>query len=286
MQNLTAPVSEGGYAYKNYLSSLSSYLDTEITFVIPVYNNMPNYAVTAPTLGNPNNYLKDLKINGSSVNNFSYDTYNYNVYLDSGTSSVNIGASTINSNAKVSGTGTISISSNEQTNTIYVTAENGKVRKYLVTFIRQASNPTTVSEAMNNSGFKYNDSYLFGISVGTNVSNLIANISSFNNSVGVSIKSSTGTNKTNDSFRTGDKITITGSDGSKTYTAVIYGDVNGDGLIDKNDLLYIQSKAFGYTSFDSLKTVAGDINKDGKVDKNDLLYVQSHVFGYSKISQG
>lgn len=286
MQNLVAPVTEGGKKYDSYYNSSRSYLNGTITFVIPVYNNMPSYTVTAPKLGNPNNYLKDLKIDNNTVSQFNYETYNYNVYLSSNVSSVNVTASVIDSNAKVSGTGTIAISSNNQTNTITVTAQNGKKRNYTITFIRQSSNPTTVSDAMNHSGFKYNDNYLFGIEVGTNVSNFVGNVVSYNNTISVSIKSSSGVDKTKDSFRTGDKVTVTGSDGSKTYTAIIYGDVNGDGLIDKNDLLYVQSKAFGYTTLDTIKTVAADINKDGKVDKNDLLYVQSHVFGYSKISQG
>ncbi len=286
MQNLAAPISEGGATYTGYLSSLKSYLDTAITFVIPVYNNMPTYAVTAPSLGNPNNYLSDIKVNGSTISNFSYDTYNYNVHLSSEATSVSIAATKINSKASITGVGTIAISSNNQTNVIYVTSENGKTRKYTINFTRDASNPTTIGDAMNNSGFKYNDNYLFGIDVGTNVSSLISNISSYNNSVGIEITSLNGTVKTNDSFRTGDKIKITGSDGTKTYTAIIFGDVNSDGLIDKNDLLYVQSYVFGYTSFDSLKLYASDINKDGKVDRNDLLYVQSHVFGYSKINQG
>ena len=285
-QNLTAPISEGGTTYNGYYNSLKSYLDSAITFVIPIYNNMPNYAVTAPKLGNPNNYLKDLTIDGKNVSNFNYNTYNYNVYLNSDVSSVKINATSIVSTSNVTGTGTIQITSNQQTNKIVVTAANGKKREYSITFNRQASNPITIEEAMNNSGYKYNENYLFGINVGTNVSSLIGNITSYNNSVTVSIKSSTGAIKTNDSFRTGDKITVTGSDGSKEYVAIIYGDVNGDGMIDKNDLLYVQSKAFGYTTFDTLKTVSADINKDGKVDKNDLLYVQSHVFGYSKINQG
>jgi len=34
-----------------------------------------------------------------------------------------------------------------------------------------------------------------------------------------------------------------------------------------------------------LKNSSADINKDGVVDKKDLLAVQSHVFGYSQIKQ-
>ena len=286
MQNLAAPIQEGGIKYNGYVNNLASYLNTNITFVIPVYNNMPNYAVTAPKLGSPNNYLKSLTINGNSVSNFSYNTYNYNVYLNKNTTSVTIGADTITSSAKVNGSGSITINSNNQTNQVIVTSESGKTRIYTINFIREEIEPTTINEAMQHSGFKYNDKYLFGINVGTNVSQIIGNISNFNHSVNIIVKDKNGNIKTNDSFRTGDQVTITGKDGSKTYIALIYGDIDGNGVIDKNDLLYVQSKVFGYTSLDTIKTAASDINKDGTVDKNDLLYIQSHVFGYSNINQG
>ena len=39
------------------------------------------------------------------------------------------------------------------------------------------------------------------------------------------------------------------------------------------------------TTLKDIKNVASDINKDDVVDKKDLLAVQSHVFGYSKIKQ-
>ena len=284
MQNLAASIQETHTTYNSYVA-LNNYLNKAHTFTIPVYNNMSNYAVTSPKIGNPNNYLKGLAVDGSSVSSFSYNTYNYNVHLSSSVTSVNISATKINSNASVSGTGTIKINSNEQTNTIVVTAQNGNTRNYTIKFTRDIDNSVTVGEAMDNSGFKYNDNYLFGITVGTNVSEFIGNIAAYNNSVNVSITDSNNNSKTNSSFATGDKITVTGNDGTKTYTALIYGDVNGDGLIDKNDLLYVQSATFGYVNLNGVKSAAGDINKDGKVDKNDLLYVQSHVFGYSKISQ-
>ena len=286
MQNLAAPIQEGGSKYSGYVSSLASYLNNGVTFVIPVYNNMPNYAVTAPRVGNPNNYLKALTVNGSSVSNFSYNTYNYNVYLDSNVTSVNIGASVINSNTKVSGVGTININSNEQTNTISVTSQNGKVRKYTITFIRKASaSNVTVSDAMNNSGFKYNDNYVFGINVGTNVSQIIGNITSYNNSVNVSVTSSNGTVKTNASFVTGDKVKVTGSDGSKEYTAIIYGDVNGDGNIDAVDYVKVKNYILGKSKITGAYLVSSDVNKDGVVDAVDYVKIKNQILGRSKITQ-
>ena len=312
MQNLAAPVQEGGIKYNGYKGENPSYLGTGITFVVPVYNNMTAYAITAPKVGNPNNYLGGISVDGNNIPNFSYDTYNYNVYLSRGTKSVTVTANKIASTTSITGTGIIEITNNDQTNNIIAIAQNGRTRTYNIHFIREAepivtekpkdntiqNQPSTqpqepviqnvsVSDVMNHSGFKYNGDYMFGIKIGTNVSTIIGNVSSYDRKAVVTITSSNGTPKTNDSFRTGDKITVKGTDGSsKTYTAIIYGDISGDGLIDKTDLLYVQSRVFGYTSFDATKNKAADINKDGKVDKSDLLYVQSHVFGYSKINQG
>lgn len=286
MQNLAATAQEGGTKHKGYIEALPSYLSTGITFVIPVYQEMPEYVVTAPKIGSPNNYLSDIKINDVSVSNFSYDTYNYNVYLAKNTTKVNIKAIQIISSATISGAGDIEITEDNQINRVVVTAENGKTRTYTINFVRDTIEGTTIEDAMNNSGFKYNDTYLFGINVGTNVSELIANIRNYNHSVGVVIKDKNGNQKTNDSFRTGDQVTITGTNGDKNYTVLIFGDIDGDGTIDKKDLLAVQSKVFGYTSFDNLKNSSADINKDGTVDKKDLLAVQSHVFGYSQIKQG
>ena len=322
MQNLAAPVQEGGIKYTGYKNENASYLGTGITFVIPVYNDMPAFTVTAPKVGNPNNYLNAISVNGNNIPNFSYNTYNYNVYLDKGTKNVTLNASKIANTTNINGTGTININNDEQTNYITSVAQNGKTRTYAIHFIRekeqiptpeppqenpnnnqtQQQNPNqnnnteqdnvvtqkiSVNDIMNHSGFKYNGDYMFGINIGTNVSTIIGNVSSYNPRAIVTIASANGTSKTNDSFRTGDKVTVKTPDGTqKVYTAIIYGDISGDGMIDKNDLLYVQSKVFGLSNLDEVKSKAADINKDGKVDKNDLLYVQGHVFGLNQIKQG
>ena len=286
MQNLAAPIQEAGIKYNGYVEGLASYLDTAITFVVPVYQDMPEYAVVAPKLGSNNNYLKGITVNGNSVSNFSYNTYNYDVYLDKNTTSVNIDVTKMLGSSNVSGVGEITITSDNQTNQIVVTSESGKTRSYTINFTREAIDTITTTEAMNNSGFKYNDNYIFGINIGTNVSEFIGNISNFNHTVGVQITDKDGNYKTNDSFRTGDIISVTGNDGTKTYTVLIYGDIDGDGTIDKKDLLAVQSHVFGYTTLSEIKNTASDINKDGVVDKKDLLAVQSHVFGYSEIKKG
>ena len=314
MQNLAAPVQEGGIKYNGYKNENSSYLNTAISFVIPVYNNMPNYAVVAPKVGSANNYLSSLKIDGSSINGFSYRTHNYNVYLKSNVTSVNIATSTYVSSAKVNGNGKVNITSDNQTQKIYVTAENGKMRTYTINFIRekapvvndtsnnntnnnnnQTSSTTSttnttdtnkpVADIMNHSGFKYNADIMFGISVGTNVSKLIGNVTAYNKYTEVSIKSATGQNKTNDVFKTGDVITIKGSDGSKVYTAVIYGDVNGDGIISAVDYVKVKNKIVKGNSITGVYYKAADVDKDGNVSAVDYVKIKNQILGKSTIAQ-
>ena len=286
MQNLAAPIQEGGIKHKGYINAMPSYLQTDITFVIPVYRDMPSFAVRAPKLGNPNNYLKELKVNGSSVTNFSYNTYNYNVYLPSNTTLANIDANSITNTANVSGAGSIEIKSDNQTNKIKVTSESGKVRTYIINFIREENTASVpVVDAMNNSGFKYNDNHLFGINVGTNVSSLIGNISSYNHSVGVVIKDKNGNVKTNDIFKTGDKAFIRGADGEKEYAVVIYGDTSGDGKISAVDYMKIKNHILKSSNLVNEYQQAADTNRDGKITAVDYMKVKNNILGSSKIEQ-
>ena len=285
MQNLAAPIQEAGIKYNGYIEGLASYLDTEITFVIPVYDDMPLYAVTAPRIGSSNNYLKDLTINGVSVSNFNYNTYNYNVYLNKNTTSVDIGTSTIVKSAKVSGDGTIEITNDNQTNQIIVISENGKTRTYNINFTREISEETTIEDTMKNSGFKYNDTNLFGINIGTNVTELIGNISGYNHTVEVSIKDKDGNLKTNDIFKTGDTVTIKASDGEKKYNILIYGDANGDGKISAIDYVNIKNYILKAADLNGVYATAADVNKDGNINAIDYVQIKNNILGKNKIEQ-
>lgn len=285
MQNLAAPIQEGGIKYKGYIESLPSYLDTPITFVIPVYDEMPAYAVTAPKLGSSNNYLQKLTINGNSVSNFNYNTYNYNIYLDKNTTSVELDASTISGTSSITGIGNIEIKEDNQTNQIIVTSENGKTRIYSVNFTRETTNTTTIADAMTNSGFKYNDNNIFGIKLDTNVSQLIGNLKSYNHTIGVIIKDKNGTEKTNDIFKTGDTITITGNDGEKTYTVLIYGDVNGDGKISAIDYVNVKNSILKASNLTGVYASAADVNKDDTINAIDYVQIKNNIMGKNTIAQ-
>ncbi len=72
----------------------------------------------------------------------------------------------------------------------------------------------------------------------------------------------------------------------KTYSVIIFGDVNGDALIDSNDSSTVQSVSTGLTVFDGKTLVfASDLNNDGIIDSSDLGVVRSAANGVSVIDQ-
>lgn len=286
MQNLSVATSETSKKYTSYYNNMNSYLSGSITFTIPVYNNMPAYHVTSPKIGNPNNYLKNITVGGSTISGFSYDKYSYKINISSGTSSINIGATPVVSSTTVKGIGNINITSNNMNVDITVTSANGRSRVYTINIVRDDSTAPAINTILNSSGVKYNSTYMYGISKSSNVSSLINNVLNISSYATINVYDKDGNIKNNGIFKTGDKVKIGNGQTSQTFTTVIYGDVNGDGKIDKLDYLAVLRHYYGYTSYSGVYKVAADVNRDGKIDKLDYLAVLRDYYGYANINQG
>ena len=68
----------------------------------------------------------------------------------------------------------------------------------------------------------------------------------------------------------------------KDVTSSLIGDVNGDGKVDENDLVYLTryfAKWSGYETVSS--TDAADVDGSGKVDENDLVYLTRYFAKWS-----
>ena len=284
-QNIVAPISEGGITYGGYYKT-PGILDIAFAFTIPVYNNMPSNNVTPPVLGSPNYYLKDLKVNGTTIENFVYNKLNYKISVPVATNKIKIDATKINSQASIAGTGDITLNSNNQDVKIIVTAGNGEKITYTINVIREDDPGIDINTILNNSSVKYNDTYIYGIKPGTNVSSLINNVKKITNYANITINSKSGEVKTDDSFRTGDTVTISSNKETKKYTIIIYGDLDGNGEINKSDLLLVKRHVYGYNKLSNEFEKSSDVDKDGDVDKSDLLIIKRQVYGYGVINQG
>ena len=360
MQNITAPLTEGAKVYSAYTSVNS--IDEDITFIIPVYLNMPSEKISVPKSGNPNYYLSNITVNGKNIENFKYDTLSYK--LDTEDEEVSIKATTINAKAKYKVTGNTKLAVGKNTFTIKVTAENGNSINYKLTInrisnetnivtqnvieniqidafdlgfkkdtlkynkdvaydisklkvtytlsdktihkldveLKVGKNTITVKEndnayvitvnrlnpeidyVLSNVGIKYDDKYISGINTDTSIDSFINNVLKVDKLTTVVVKDSKG-NKKSTTFATGDKINIKNSLEERNYEVLIYGDINGDGAIDKLDASAILRAFYKYTTYEGVYKEAADINKDGKIDKLDVLAVLRDFYGYAKISQ-
>lgn len=283
-QNVTAQVNEGGQTYGGYYS-VSGLLNNKLYFTIPVYEGIGDTINEPPVLGNPNNYLKDLKINGKTVEGFVYNKTDYKVSVPVATTSVDIGTTTINGNAKVSGNGKINITNMSTKVNLVVTAGNGNKRNYTIEIVREDDPKISISTILDNSSVKYNDSRIFGIKPSTNVSSLINNVKNVTSFASITIKDKDGNVKTDDRFKTGDKVIITSNNETKEFDVAIYGDVDGDGEITKLDYLAVLRHFYGYTKYEGVYLEAADADKNGVVDKLDYLAILRDFYGYAEIVQ-
>ena len=298
MTNLRAPLSEASSTYSTYNSF--NMLNSSFVFNIPVYNNMEKMYVL-PSPNNPNNYLSELKVNGSIVTGFDGAT-SYDVYVSSSTSSVSLSAKTVNSGSKISGSisgtgsasGSVNVNEGNNAIKVSVTAQNGSVKTYTVNVHREKSNTNTNTNTGTNtdlysvvtkSGYKINSNYVSGISIGTKASSVINSIKKNDANATVVVKNSSGKTIESDFIGTGSTVEITDGDKKTTLTVVIYGDVSGDGKINALDLLKVQKHILGINKLSNSYLSSADPSADGKVNALDLLKIQKHILGINSIKQ-
>ena len=140
MTNVEGAAGEGAKLSRAYTDAMKK---EPLVFKIPVFNNMPEAACPKPeTTGSPNNKLASLEVEGYSLTpTFNKDTESYDVIVNPSVGQISVKAGTIDSKASVSGTGTISLQSGNNTISIEVKAENGSVRTYRLNVVRQSDAP-------------------------------------------------------------------------------------------------------------------------------------------------
>ncbi len=133
--------------------------------------------------------------------------------------------------------------------------------------------PTVDSNGLINSiGLKTDGTYISGIYEGMSVDSLVT---SLNNGGG-----STSTNA-HGNLATGDVITIN----NKSYTIILYGDLNADAKISLGDLVQSKKYILGYNNLDNNDKKAADVNKDGEISLKDLVAMKKKILNLTNIEQ-
>lgn len=262
--------------------------DAALIFKIPVYKNMPEQASAKPTGdGSPNNMLQSLSVTGQSLSpSFDMYTSSYSLIVENKVNSVQIAGKAVDSNATVTGTGTVTLKVGANTCNVKVKAANGEVRTYKITIVRERAEgdaePVVTAKA-----YKMDAE-----------TEMITGITEFPVKAAKFAKQFTVTDGSiqitdadgkewNGNVGTGCQVRVYDNHDqlTATYQVVLFGDTNGDGMVNALDLLRVQKNILGVSKLKGVYQTAADTGRNGKIDALDLLQVQKQIIGKGKINQ-
>ncbi len=294
MGNIVAPTVEGGKIYDAYKARDD--LDKPITFLIPIYSNLPASCPKPAETGNPNNWLKTLAIKDFPLTP-SFDaavTDGYSLIVDHTVTDINLTAVPVNSKAQVAGAGEIELKTGENILKVTVTAVNGNKRTYTITIFRE-KHPDDMPPAKFQS-----DKLQIIESEQEGEANLISGLNPADN--GNTVEKILQDLKIADDYTvkvvdkdnkpvtalvgTGHKIQIHYlNEIFNEYTVLLFGDANGDGQINAIDVTMIIRNMQGTLAFSEIITKVTDLNHDGRINAIDATMAIHHFQGRIVLDQ-
>jgi hypothetical protein len=159
---------------------------------------------------------------------------------------------------------------------LLVTAEDGSTSSYRLVVVRRppsAGSATLVVDAAL--------SRLTGISPGTLVENVVSAVTATGATVGLFTAQGAPA-----SGRAGTGMLLRVSIDGTVYqelVLVIYGDLNGDGLVSAADLLLQKRRILGLSTLGIPAALAADVDFNGRIAASDLLLLKRHILGISSL---
>ena len=271
MTNIQDPSSQSGMLMEYYTNN--GLLNSNLTFVIPVYENMPEEKINFPTTLTTDDgelyYVNTTHVTSLSVRDEA------NNIVGKLTKGQIVAVKSIQNNRahiKLKVATGIGLDENEKKKWNY---EDRYIylndASYLVK-CEMPKNEIPDTQQSENNIIKIVETSIRMIPEAT-----IENIKEiYPNAI---IKKDDGT-ETTDSIGTGYKIVIDGIE----YTAIKYGDCSSDGKIDSMDMYQIIQHLLGNSILESNKVIAVDVTKDNKLDSMDMYQIIQYLLGNFKIN--
>lgn len=273
MTNVLAPYSEGKSIQKGYEDS--NLLNSAISFVIPVYWDMPQINTESPSI-NPYDYVSD--------NTRVFANVNTTLNIRSGPSTsyesiIRVPAQTIMSRISKS------VARGELWDRVVL--DNGIVGYAYRTYLGEAGPAFNPNDISFDSSLRVND---FVISNLVYKSTTVGDVKSkINTSYNIKFENANGqVIGDNEIIGTGYRLKFLSSSNQvlATYKFILYGDVNGDAKINSLDLLVLQRHILEIETLNDVFYYAGNIAKNGRKPSSlDLLKIQRHILEMQFIEQ-
>ena len=258
MQNILAAQNEGSTLRRTF-ESINA-LNNEYTFIIPVYENMPNTISEKP-----NNTIRIENVEG-------VDLIKTNV------------TDCIRIRNEPNGSEVIGYLYSEEIATRLEKATSKVNGTYWDKILKSNGTIGYVARCTYDSESVYKE-YLISIGQPTadNVSNNNQNSNEVNNSDSIeNLTNNTDTinniENTNSNVNSVDN-TISDNINKEEKTSIIKGDLNGDNQRDSADLLYLKKFLLNKISLTEEQKVIADTNNDNKIDSADLLNIKKFLLG-------
>lgn len=267
MTNVSGAAQEAAKLKSGYAGS------DAITFYIPVYKEMPASACSLPSSGNNDYFLKSLEVSGYDLlPDFNMYTDKYELVVGSDVTSINVKAVANNSDSRVSGAGTVNLTSNVTDVKIVVTASSGESKTYVITVARASGGSANISSSKYKVG-----SEITGVGFNTSVDSFKSNIS-VPSGHSFKVLDKNGNEMTTGNVGTNTKVVVyNGSQAVTSIPIIIKGDINGDGKVSSLDILFAERYIIKCYNLVGNEYKSADINGDGKVSSVDVLYMERHV---------
>ena len=145
--------------------------------------------------------------------------------------------------------------------------------------------PVTPTPTVSSAAYGLQD-MVTGVEPNTTVADFIAALTVTDGTAKVFATDGT-TEKAEGILATGDILNVYDNDGTVCITlpVILYGDVNGDGKINSQDLRRAQRHILGVGAMEGHPLTAADVNRDGKVNSQDLRQTQRHILGLTTTLQ-
>ena len=263
------------------------------TFCIPVYKNMPAAAAPRPAeTGNNNNFLDSITVGDCALTpTFDRYTMSYAVQVDKDVASIAVSAKKNADAATLTGGGTVALKSGENTVKLTVKATSGAVRTYTVTITREPGGteppagedpvPTVTGKAYT---VHADTKTVTGVEPGAQAAEFLKALEVKDGTA--KLTAADGKEKTSGAVGTGDILQLfSGDKQTASYAVVIYGDVNGDGLVNSMDLRVGQKHILRIGEITGYYLTAADSNRDGTLNSMDLRTTQKFILKLTKTLQ-
>lgn len=285
MQNVQAHANEAPRIKRSY--SELGLLDSNFTFIVPVYENMPETACKLPVASdnNPNNWLKSLSIDNYSFGFDAAKTDGYYFEVENSVTSVNVTPKPVNANATiVSGSGKKTLVEGNNEISVTVRSQTGVDRTYKVTIKRNKADKIPMT------GITLSDSALnlfVGDSNTLSVNYLPSNTTDSKTVIWTSSNPSVATvsNGKVTAVGSGEAI-VTAKVGNFTATCkvsvlkdAVTGDIDADGAVTLSDALMIFKYKSGEISLSQSALKAADTDHNGQVTLSDALKIFKYKSG-------